>query len=438
MSTTHETIAILPRAAARAMPPGWPAALMIVIGLGLWGVSMLGLEPGNVLSQRFDLLTFHLPSAQRFAELAFLDALADYPAAPFPLFYMLAGAVLALGGTVFTIQAASVGLGLVLLWLVHVQAHANRGFPRAASAALVAAVLVSPYFRGTTVYANTDPLSLVLLVAAFVLADRPGGAARRGAALALACLAVWTRQFYLFLPAALFLREAFSGGVGRFLRLSAIALTMGLPVVALVLWWGGPTPPGFRQHITSVGPATTVPVILSVFGLHALPLLAATLCFHRAELLATLRRPAFLAAAFVLLCLGAFVALGPLELAAVDGGGAVMIALARLGLPGFALSGAAALITVGVGCYGAYLVLQAPRANAILLVMVLAFVPTSIIYQRYFDPLLPILFGCVLRTRESESLARSWLILLYPGLELALTVTGQIHYGAMLAAASAR
>jgi hypothetical protein len=64
----------------------------------------------------------------------------------------------------------------------------------------------------------------------------------------------------------------------------------------------------------------------------------------------------------------------------------------------------------------------------------LAFVPTGVIYQRYFDPLLPVVFGCLLRTRESESLTRSGWILLYPALEIVLTVVGQVHYSNVLAA----
>ena len=98
--------------------------------------------------------------------------------------------------------------------------------------------------------------------------------------------------------------------------------------------------------------------------------------------------------------------------------------------------GAAELQAIGGGRGGDgwALVLQAPRTNAVLLLVLLAFLPTTIFYQRYFDPLLPFLFGCVLRTRESESLARSWAILLYPAIELALSIASYIHYGPQLAA----
>ena len=121
----------------------------------------------------------HLPTAKRFAELPFLEALSDYPAAPFPLFYML------LGGAAGPRRVGAGPAGRQrrhrpgLLWLVYVQARTNRGFPAVAAAALVVAVLISPYFRGTTVYANTDPLPLALLVG--------GLRARRPPARAAAC-----------------------------------------------------------------------------------------------------------------------------------------------------------------------------------------------------------------------------------------------------------
>jgi hypothetical protein len=423
-------------ATGAAMPLGWPIGLLIAVGLGLWVVSALGLDPGNVLSQRLDLHAFHLPSARRFAEAPFLEALADYPAAPFPLFYILVGAVLALGGTVLVVQALGVVLGLVLLWLVWLQARANRGFPPAAAAALAAAVLISPYFRGTTVYANTDALALALVVAAYVFADRPArGAAWPGTALALACLAVWVRQFYLFAPLALFLRDGLGAGTARFLRLSAIAAAFGLPVAALVLWWGGLTPPQFQQlHLTTVGPTTAVPVILSVIGLYALPSAFATARFHLREFQAALRRPAFLACAAPLALAGLAVAFTGVELDAIEGGGMATLALRRLPVPDAALAVLLGAATFGIGCYLAYLVLQAPRANLVLVLVALAFVPTGVIYQRYFDPLLPVVLGCLLRTRESESLGRSGWILLYPVLEIALTVVGQVHYSNVLAA----
>ena len=423
------------RATGRAILLAWPVGVLLVVGLGLWVASALGLDPGNVLAQRSDFVLAHLPSAQRFAELPFLEALSGYPAAPFPLFYMLMGALLALGGTVLTLQIFSVGIGLALLWLVHVQARANRGFPPAAAAALVAAVLISPYFRGTTVYPNTDQLPLALMVAAYVLADRVRDP-RPAIALALACVAVWARQFYLFAPLALFLREAPGAGRAGVLRLAAVGAAMGLPVVALVLWWGGLTPPTLAGpgHVAAAGPATTVPVLLSIFGVYALPLVVATLRFHRAEFLAAVRRPAFLLCLACLVATGVAVALGAARLQAIGGGGAAMVGLERLGVPLGVRSAILAAIVVGVGGYLAYLVLQAPRANAVLLLVVLAFVPTTVLYQRYFDPLLPVLFGCVLRTRESESLARSWAILLYPGIELALSVVSYIHYGPQLAA----
>lgn len=410
----------------------WFVAGFLLMGSALWFVSALGLDPGNILAQRLDLYHAHLPSAQRFAERPFLDALIDYPAAPLPLFYILGGWLLVLGGSVFTLQLATVGIGLLLLWLIYVQARRNRSFPLAAALALVAAVMISPWFRGTTVYANTDPLPLAFLAAAYVLIDRRG-APWTGTALALACLAVWTRQFYLFGPAAILVREAFGPERNHVLRLLVIGLLMGAPVLAVFAYWGGPTPPEFRHHIASSGPLTTVPVLLSIVGIYMLPLMLATARFHLDTFLAEVRRPVFLVcvALLVIMSCAVVVDIGDLD-HAIAGGGAALVGLERLGVPVGVRSVLMALFVVGVGSFITYIVLQAPRVNAVLPLMLLAFVPTTILYQRYFDPMLIMIFGCVLRTRESESLARSWMILLYPIIEMALSIISFYHYGPML------
>ena len=414
-----------------ATPSAAVAGALIALGVAFWVGSAFGLDPGNVRSQRLDLFTFHLPSAQRFAELPLLEALSDYPAATFPLFQMLMGGVLALGGTVLTMQTIAVGIGVVLLALVYVQARFNRGFPATPAAVLVATVLISPYFRGTTVYANTDALSLALLIAAFVLADRPSRPLP-GVALAVACFAVWARQFFVFGPIALFLRDGFCGGRRRFWQMAGIAGATALPVLALVAWWGGPTPPSFRQHLAWDGVPTKLGVVATIFGFYAVPSMVATARWHRAEFLAAIRRPAFIASAAGLLLLAALATFGAPGLGQGAGGGLAVVGLARFGAPVPVRLALLAITISVVGCYLVYLVLQAPRANAILLLVAIAFVPTPVIYQRYFDPLLPVLFGCILRTRESETLGRSSGVLLYPAVELALAALGFAYYSRLL------
>jgi len=417
--------------AERAVPSASAAGALIALGIALWVFSAFGLDPGNVRSQRWDLFTYHLPTARRFAELPFLEALHDYPAATFPLFQILMGAVLALGGTVFAIQAMAAAIGAVMLALIYRQARFNRGFPPTAAAVLVATTLISPYFRGTTVYANTDTLSLALFLAAFVVADRPSRPSP-GSALALACCAVWARQFYVFAPIALFLRDGFGAGRGRFWRMALIAAVMAAPVIALVAWWGGPTPPSFRQHLDWDGVVTKLGVVCTIFGLYALPSMVATARWHRAEFLAAIRRPAFIVTAVCIVLLAVLASFGAPGLGRGAGGGAAMVGLARFGVP---VPVRLAVLTVAiavVGCYLAYLVLQAPRANAVLLLVTLAFVPTQAIYQRYFDPLLPVLFACILRTRESETLGRSSGVILYPAVEFTLAVIGFIYYSRWL------
>src|SRR5688572_30286344 len=70
-----------------ADPIEYVAITALCIAVGLWIASALGFDPTNV-PQRLDFEGFHLPSVLVFAEQPFSEAIGDYPAAPFPLFYL--------------------------------------------------------------------------------------------------------------------------------------------------------------------------------------------------------------------------------------------------------------------------------------------------------------------------------------------------------------
>ena len=76
------------------------------IGIGLALMSAFGADPTNE-PQRLDFEHFHRPSILGFAERPFADAIADYPAAPFPLFYMLAGWIRWAAGSMLAVQQSS-------------------------------------------------------------------------------------------------------------------------------------------------------------------------------------------------------------------------------------------------------------------------------------------------------------------------------------------
>src|SRR5688572_1635291 len=176
----------------------WLTAMFAVaIGLCLWMASGLGLDPTNV-PQRKDFNTFYFPSMRVFAEQPFSVAIADYPAAPFPLFFLLGGWLYAATGVVVAVQLWTLTLGVLLL--VCVFARARQRFARNSAVAWLwlAVALISPYFRGQSVYANTDTLALLFAFAALYCFGEQAPALpswRALVAFTLAFGAVYTRQF---------------------------------------------------------------------------------------------------------------------------------------------------------------------------------------------------------------------------------------------------
>lgn len=206
---------------------------------------------------RYDFLNFNYPSIQRFADLPFEQAVADYPAAGGPLFYLvfspLASDPLHVRiGTFLLMLASAVMAGVAVARL----AFADHGHSEArASAWIVAtAMLLSPWVRSSGIWANNDIFSLFWLSAGLLLWSRRSeqdSLMPLAGAISCALFAALTRQ--LFLPFVLYfcaagLLQPRSRG-DRLLALAGLAVT-----AAAFAWlfktWGGLTPPQYqRAHL---------------------------------------------------------------------------------------------------------------------------------------------------------------------------------------------
>jgi hypothetical protein len=406
---------------------------VLCIGAALWIGSALGLDPTNV-PQRQDFERFHFPSIRVFAEKPFMDAVADYPAAPFPLFYLLSGWLFHATGSILALQVWTVALALGLLLCVYGLAHARFDGSRAQTLLLFGAVLVSPYFRGQSVYANTDLLALFLAFAAiWMFGDQPARFpnGRTIAALVLACCAVYTRQFYVFLPVYLFIRICVAVPWSGRLVAALLCAALALPVLGLVLFWGGVTPPRFREHAAGPSLGDSIPAVILLLSFYALPLATVTVWRHRTAFLRALRSWSLLLMAAPFLALGVFLLVRGEAIPDVVGGGMPLHFLRVLPIPASAkIVLLAAAVAVG-GTYLAYLIRQDPLRNLILALIALCFAPTAILYQRYFDPLMPLVFAVVLSTREMSAPTRQTVLVLIFALEVAVAVVGMAHYRAV-------
>jgi hypothetical protein len=405
----------------------------LCIGAALWLGSALGIDPTNV-PQLQDFERFHFPSTRVFAEKPFVEAILDYPAAPFPLFYLIAGWLYRATGSVLVLQSWTVALALGLLLCVAYVARARFDESRTPALLLLATLLVSPYFRGQSVYANTDLLALLFAFAAILAFGEqtprfPSG--RAIASLALACCAVYTRQFYVFLPAYLFIRIcAMAPWRGRMLA-ALLCAGLAVPVAALVAFWDGVTPPRFREHAAGPSLGDSIPAVILLLSCYAAPLAIVTAWKYRAEFAQELRRWSLLAMAAPFLVLGGFLMARGGAIPDVVGGGMPLHFLRMLPLAEPAKTALLAACVALGGTYLAYLVRQDPLRNFIIALIAVCFFPTAILYQRYFDPLMPLVFAVVLSTREMSARTRQVSIALMLALELVVAGVGMLHYRAV-------
>jgi hypothetical protein len=397
--------------------PGIGFAMAAMLGLGVIGcvLTVLKLDPAN-LQQEYDFNTTYLPSMKVFAEKG-LVAAADYPAAPTPAYYMLQGAVLALFQDVSAVRFVSVVLGLLTVAAIWT-------FPtsRGRRLAAIAAVLISPYFRGQVWYANGDVLALLLMVLALRIAVHENARGWPGLLL-LASSLVYVRQNFLFVPAYVFVRGVF-GGRWPWLMSALLGGLAAVPMLWLVYLWGGIAPPQFQNHLSVSNIPSVIVVGFTIAALYLSPILLVRAMQPRRLWDDILGLPVWVHALILLSAIGAqaFVA----GYGEIYGGGLVFIASrkaeALLGLPITVLMTPA---FIGSAYLMALVVRSDPWTNVVILLATLSMSISVLIYQRYFDPLIPLLLILWAKSEEIDWLEKrglAWTLAL-PSLLIAVTAS---------------
>ena len=411
----------------------WLAALAAGI-VAFWIAGIVGVE-GTIVTQLQDFELFHQPVIRHFASLPFLTAVRDYGAAPFPTFYVIYGWIYAATGSLTALHAAALASGLAVIALL--ADLVRRRYRDAAAPALVALlgfVAASPYFRGQVLWMNTDVLPLLFLAGALWFDRRhaeSGSFADQAAALVLAFLAFYTRQFYLFAPAFFACRYIL---LDRRHRVAAFVLcaALALPGAALLALWHGVVPPSFAQHEQRPYPLAALPYTFANLMLYLAPVAAMTLRHHRAALRAAFDARVAAATGIAWVAYLAYFWLTPAEFFDI-GGGVLAQAFQRLPFGRAADFHILVALTSLFVPYLVYLVRQDWRRNFILVLFILCFLPTGIIFQRYFDPVSVVLLFLAMNVAEVEDLLGGRLALAYPALELAVAAIGFVHYGRVFA-----
>lgn len=349
---------------------------------------------------RMDLYLFHGPTIFALRDGRWLDVLPNYTSATTPLFHIVESIHPFLGhDLLFRGSNLLVGIATAALFAFTLSRRFAGVQDSCAAASLIAAsFLLSPYFRAETYWVSTDILPILLLVLCGLLLlplqdEVPGQASTIGyAGIVLLTLLGWAafycRQTYLFLPAYAFgllmlhckRQRPFT------LLLSVLAV---LPAIWLFAQWRGFNPPAFQRHAKLSAQGIVAP--LSMVFTYALPFIADALRCQRDRIRREWQRIRSLvpwAAAGLLLFLVGF---RNYRFDRENAGGGVASKL----LSGFGTPGAVAFLLCSY--LGLLIVLwvmwrSRNRTRGFIALFLLPTFTMSIVYQRYYDPVLVVLF----------------------------------------------
>jgi hypothetical protein len=346
-----------------------------------------------------DFYCNHWPSIQLFSTLPWRKAVTDYYNPENPLFYMIAS-LLPLHGDPRTYHVITFA-GALLIWPLLSWAYYNRyskdriDWLWASFGA--SAILMSPTFRSSTFWGDTDWLPFAfcagtsLLIARFQ--DSEAGKARGVGTVTLFALATvsscafYTRQYYAFLPIyaawIVFGRTATSR-----LLILGVFLVAALPELFLIYFWKGLVPPTHQGE--NFHPALlNLWKVGAVTGFLAFPILTGCIRRSLADVLPEWWSARFtvLAVAGLLVFVMMITALGPpewLEKGWGGGGGGIVV---KTGLEMGVLGTPLILTASYAGLLAAILFTMRSATNAVLagsyLVPLFLTAPT---YQRYLEP----------------------------------------------------
>jgi hypothetical protein len=223
----------------------FPAIITAALGFRL--ATVIVVRPAPVIDE-----AIHLTITRQFGPgLPDLAQLRDYPAAVGPLFYVLfgnLGALFAYDMTVLRLAVFALAIGsLVLFWRV-----LKRVFPIEDPKPALALLATAPYFPTLAGVYMTEHLALLFGLTALLCYLRFRDAGKRlDAALSLlaATFAIYTRNYFIFLPAAFAVTDLISP---RSRARAALWLLPTLAFLPTILVWRGLAPPTY-QHMYHPG-----------------------------------------------------------------------------------------------------------------------------------------------------------------------------------------
>jgi 4-amino-4-deoxy-L-arabinose transferase-like glycosyltransferase len=238
---------------------GWPWLLLVAPFLCVaWATA--GFDRPMVTFHWTDEALFHLPAIRKLAAQWPQPDLHDYSSATTPLFHLFfAGVSRALGEHLPWMRAINVVISLLAIVVYRRILVDRTGLDRQSAHWASLAFGLSPYFFGVSFILLTDNMAWLWCMLTIWLATGASGPAGRwhwwGACFCL-MLGLLTRQTNVWLVPILMVlvwRDADLTWPQRWGRLLSVGLAL-LPTLALFALWKGPVPPSFQQvHEASSG-----------------------------------------------------------------------------------------------------------------------------------------------------------------------------------------
>jgi len=377
---------------------GLPILLVGVVGTFFAG-GLLGEDSTGGL--RFDFYVSHWPTIQRFSTMPWSKAVVDYYNPENPLLYMIAS-LLPLDNDpkryhVITFVAAL--LTWPLLSWAYYRRYSKCGIDWLWSAFGASAILLSPCFRSSAFWGDTDWLPFAFCAGTSLLLSRfqdsEGEKTRRVGPVTLISLAVisaaafYTRQYYAFLP-AMAAWVILTRTQTTILAVLSVFLAVALPELYLIFIWKGLVPP-FHQGQNFHPALLNVWEVGTAIALFSSPVFVGCIRRSLGDVLPEWwgLRSTVLAVAGLLVFIAAIMALGAPDW--VDnglaghkgqGGGIIVKAGLRMG----ALGTPFILVVSYFGLVAALLFSMRSTTNAVLAGSYLAPLFLTVMYQRYVEP----------------------------------------------------
>jgi hypothetical protein len=374
-----------------------------------------------------DEYRYHLPTIQLFANTPFLTAIKDYPSATFPLYHVIYAAVYRyVTADVHLLRLINLLTIILTAVLLYILFSRTTDLAKNNILLIIMSFLSSPFLRGSGFALTTDALPFLFIALSFLALSRAGEA--KWSSVTLSCLfafaAFYTRQFYFWVPAIVFLKSInlVEKKFRPFLVLMNVLLLV--PAVYLVRVWKGMTPPSFQAEHQSANALMVLPFIFANIPFYYIPVYL----YKARQSRSPLKKYAVMAVVCIplsILYVWAYMK-GHFSIQFVNGGffpKTFSMLFGPYASPLFLFWGFWGLATV------VYYLVKNITTNGYLALIVAALSLSQIVFQKYVDPLLIMMMFVLYDEKINGQFNRSGFVWLYPFLELALWCGAFLYYG---------